>query len=234
MTSYEEAPDDERIVTRFTYASGIKEAIAKYYNGDRFASFGLVMGDGRLPSPFQLAREYAICVISKLRQLCVEKVWTAIGAENKVAQAVEESFYVDDFLKSETSEEEAIDMVAKMRKLLQNWGFNITKWASNSRKVLETIPEQHRAKDVTGIDLQNDKLSKEHVLGVKWCAESDSLEFSAKTVSKIATRRNILSVVSGIYDPLGICSPYTLQAKLILQSLCREKMGWDDPIPAQS
>ena len=45
------------------------------------------------------------------------------------------------------------------------------------------------------------------------------------------TRRGILSVISLIYDPLGILSPIVLSAKIILQELCRQHLSWDDPIP---
>lgn len=34
-----------------------------------------------------------------------------------------------------------------------------------------------------------------------------------------------------MYDPLGFAAPFILNAKLILQDLCRNKYGWDDKIP---
>ncbi|KAK3745377.1 hypothetical protein QZH41_001405 [Actinostola sp. cb2023] len=38
-------------------------------------------------------------------------------------------------------------------------------------------------------------------------------------------------MTSSIYDPLGFISPYVLPAKFILQDLCRQGFGWDDPVP---
>ncbi|KAK3745818.1 hypothetical protein QZH41_005681 [Actinostola sp. cb2023] len=38
-------------------------------------------------------------------------------------------------------------------------------------------------------------------------------------------------MTSSIYDPLGFISPYVLPAKFILQDLCRQRFGWDDPVP---
>lgn len=46
------------------------------------------------------------------------------------------------------------------------------------------------------------------------------------------TRRGILSTVSSFYDPLGILAPVVFTAKRILQDLCRNRLGWDDVIPA--
>nr|XP_039264270.1 uncharacterized protein LOC120340083 [Styela clava] len=45
------------------------------------------------------------------------------------------------------------------------------------------------------------------------------------------TRRGILSTVSSVYDPLGFVAPVILEGKIILQSLCKDVSGWDDPIP---
>lgn len=44
------------------------------------------------------------------------------------------------------------------------------------------------------------------------------------------TKRQILSLVSSIYDPLGMVAPFVLQAKIFLQDLCRQRV-WDDEIP---
>ncbi|XP_028314842.1 uncharacterized protein LOC114470696 [Gouania willdenowi] len=45
------------------------------------------------------------------------------------------------------------------------------------------------------------------------------------------TKRGILSVVGSVYDPLGFLSPFTLPAKLIMQELCKNALGWDENIP---
>ena len=50
---------------------------------------------------------------------------------------------------------------------------------------------------------------------------------------KDLTRRGILAVVSSIYDPLGLAAPFVLTAKILLQDLCRRKLGWDDTIPGE-
>lgn len=37
-------------------------------------------------------------------------------------------------------------------------------------------------------------------------------------------------MVSSIYDPLGICAPFTLKPKLLLQEVCKQKLSWDDSL----
>ncbi len=45
------------------------------------------------------------------------------------------------------------------------------------------------------------------------------------------TKRQILSAVSTLYDPLGFLSPIVLSAKRILQELWLVGVDWDQPIP---
>ena len=40
-----------------------------------------------------------------------------------------------------------------------------------------------------------------------------------------------LPVISSIYNPLGLVSPYLLKGKKILQNLCYDSLGWDEKIP---
>ncbi|XP_028413969.1 uncharacterized protein LOC114536827 [Dendronephthya gigantea] len=39
-----------------------------------------------------------------------------------------------------------------------------------------------------------------------------------------------LSVISSVYDPLGFAAPFILPVKILMQHLCRRKLGWDDLI----
>ena len=47
----------------------------------------------------------------------------------------------------------------------------------------------------------------------------------------VYAKRGILGIVASIFDPLGILSPSILEAKLIIQSLWAENVGWGDQIP---
>lgn len=147
---------------------------------------------------------------------------------SEAVETVKRNFYVDDCLKSVSNEQEAIQLVDELRRLLAAGGFRLTKWLSNSRHVLDSIPESERAGSVKTLDL--DHLPIERALGVHWDVQSDTLGFKIAIKEKPPTRRGILAIVSSIYDPLGFASPFVLKAKALLQELCRKGLGWDDAI----
>ena len=133
-----------------------------------------------------------------------------------VVSTVLKNFYVDDCLKSLPSAAVAIKHVEELRRLMLRGGFNLTKWISNDREVLESIPVEARAKGVKDLDLDNDVLPAEKALGVSWFVETDTFGFKVNIKEKPCTRRGILSVVSSVYDPLGMAAPFILPAKLLL------------------
>ena len=151
----------------------------------------------------------------------------------KVTSVIKNAFYVDDMLKSFPSVSEALEVCKDTKDMLATGGFNLTKWVSNSRTVIESMPEQDRSKEIKNLDLEQDNLPEERVLGVQWDVQDDKLSFSYNEVERAPTRRNILSTMSMLYDPLGLVSPYILKARIILQDLCRRKTGWDDVAPPE-
>jgi hypothetical protein len=141
------------------------------------------------------------------------------------------NFYVDDCLKSVATEKEAVALVAELKGMVAHGGFNLTKWTSNSPAVLRQIPAADHSKKIKERAL--DAPLEDRALGVYWHVEADRLGFKAQIMDKPLTKRGVLSMLSSVYDPLGMAGPFVLRAKLIMQDLCREKMGWDDSIKPQ-
>lgn len=150
----------------------------------------------------------------------------------QVFEIIMYSFYVDDCLASVASEQEAISLYKDLKNICAKGGFHLTKWISNSRGVLASIPEEERAKEVKDLDLDHDSLPVERALGMRWCVQSDTFKFSIIIQERPLTHRGILSTVSSFYDPLGILAPVVFTAKRILQDLCWNRLGWEDVIPA--
>ena len=113
------------------------------------------------------------------------------GAE--VANTLRRNFYVDDVLKSASTEDKAIDLAKDVKAVCRNGGFNLTKFVGNTERIINSIPDEHRAENVKSLALGQDKLPTERALGVIWCIESDTFNFRIELKDKPCTRRDILS-----------------------------------------
>ena len=59
--------------------------------------------------------------------------------------------------------------------LCASGGFHLTKWVSNSRVLLGSIPE--RAAEVNNLDLEHNEVPVERALGVQWCTSTDIFRY---------------------------------------------------------
>ena len=78
---------------------------------------------------------------------------------------------------------------------------------------MNKIPACDRTKTLTSIDLNKNALPCEKALGVLWRVETDTLGFDVQATSRPCTYRGLLSIMSSVYDPLGLLSPYVLRQK---------------------
>ena len=145
-----------------------------------------------------------------------------------------DNFYVDDGLVSLDSVDDATNVISEAVAICKKANVRLHKFTSNSKQVLDTIPNSEKAEAVKDLDLQssNSILPIERALGLKWCTESDTFKFSAvqsRNEQKV-TKRSILSTTASLFDPLGFLSPFTLLGKQILQSICKTNANWDDPV----
>ena len=163
---------------------------------------------------------------------CANKSLRKTADDNKqkydpnVIKTVHRNFYVDDSLKSVPTVEQAVQLADQLIQLLKEGGFRLTKFMSNCREVLASIPVEERANPSMNLDL--DQLPIEHALGLHWNAETDIFQFKVVPANKPPTKRGILSVVSSLYDPLGFLSPFVLPIKVLLQELWRLDVHWDE------
>ena len=91
---------------------------------------------------------------------------TAVGNEAESGRAAAttllNNFYVDDLLKSVVNINIAKQLVKDVISMCKPGGFNLTKFVSNSKELLQSIPEQQRRqgtkdKDLSSGDLPTDK-----------------------------------------------------------------------------
>ena len=125
-------------------------------------------------------------------QICLKRA----GEDNKenfskdAVNAVNKVFYVDDFIKSVNTVEEARSLANEVTSLLAEAGFRLTKWMSYSRDVPSVIPEEEQAGP--NLDLDVDNLPAERTLGVQWDVEKDVFLFTVREPNQPPTKRGIL------------------------------------------
>ena len=155
------------------------------------------------------------------------------------------SLYVDDLVCGADSEHEAQELFETSRRLLRSGSFNLRKFKTNSPQLQEVInkveggrqsdcPEETYTKSTVGPQCPPHS-GGQKILGVYWDIPSDSFLFNFDEVASLAsrvepTKRNIVSVVSRFYDPLGIISPITVRFKIFIQKLCDSVAEWDQLI----
>ena len=75
-----------------------------------------------------------------------------------------------------------------------------------------------------------------NVLGLVWDTIDDTLSLTQKSLDiehSPVTKRQVLQQSSKSFDPLGIASPVTVRAKLLLQTLWQKKISWDKPLSSE-
>ena len=93
--------------------------------------------------------------------------------DNEVVNSVNDNFYVDDFLKSFATVNQATELVRQISSLLSEGGFRLTKWVSNSEEVMSAIPLSERSDKGCCLSLPSGA-AFERALGVKWNTTTDT------------------------------------------------------------
>lgn len=150
--------------------------------------------------------------------------------------AIKNSHYVDDFLWSTDSPEEAIKLASEVHFIHSQAGFNLRNWRSNSQSVLNGLSTNSVDNKCLNII---DSLEPEKVLGIFWKSSDDTIIFKISSSIlespiflgiKDPTKREILKILMSVYDPLGLVGNFIMHLKITLQEIWRSGVGWDDPV----
>ena len=137
--------------------------------------------------------------------------------QSDLLEELREDIYVDNYLGGADTEEEAIQKYEQASTILASAGLQLSKWNTSSKSV-----SNHFGK--AEVDSHS-----EMVLGINWVALSDIFYFEGISHKHAfcSTKRSVLSVLSRLYDPMGIISPVILVAKILFQTIWRQGFDWD-------
>ena len=125
--------------------------------------------------------------------------------------------------------ESAMKLQDSIKAVLSEAGFEIRKWTSNNPELVERLPANFR-ETTDEMTIKSDDYSIK-TLGVKLNPNPDHFSFIAKLDKKTPSiKREILSEVTPLFDPLGWLSPTTIQFKSFVQLLWMDRLGWDEAL----
>ncbi|KAK2578857.1 hypothetical protein KPH14_012604 [Odynerus spinipes] len=153
------------------------------------------------------------------------------GASYPIGATVTKTdFYMDDLLTGANTEEEICQIRSEMIGLLAKGGFELRKWSSNCKQVLDGLTTQSSADSVMILEDESDIST----LGIRWEPSTDMFSYEIPRHLKAArvTKREILSRMSRIFDPLGLLAPVIVTAKMLLQKIWALKIKWDESVPS--
>lgn len=165
--------------------------------------------------------------VKTLKQLAIDES----DKYPEAARILREDFYIDDCMSGSDTVAEAIRISQDLKNLLSRGGFQLKKWSSNNAEFMQSLKLNERSTKAH-LNLQVDGVIK--ALGVQWNLGKDNFEYNLNLQpildDSIITKRNILSDIQQLFDPLGWIAPCIVLAKILIQKLWLEKADWDEDL----
>ncbi|XP_063383582.1 uncharacterized protein LOC134669897 [Cydia fagiglandana] len=162
----------------------------------------------------------------------------AIDNRDKYPDAVYDihhNHYMDDYVASYETEDELLRVSQQVRDSHAEGSFYLRGYASNSTRMLASVePELHAAQGPTHLGE-----GQPTVLGMTWDPRTDTLGYNTKMLrvpeavklqERPPTKRELLSAIMSIYDPMGLIAQYVISAKIIFQRVWTKGTTWDAPL----
>ncbi|XP_062710822.1 uncharacterized protein LOC134288907 [Aedes albopictus] len=155
----------------------------------------------------------------------------------RAAEAIINAHYVDDYLDSVDTIDEAVELVKDVKFVHAQGGFDIRNFSSNSSEVLQRLGEAENVNDKSMVlDKPPDT---ERVLGMVWKSTVDVFTFDTTlkddltkllAVGDTPTKRQVLRLVMSLFDPYGFIAHFIIHGKILMQHIWRTGTDWDEKI----
>ena len=123
---------------------------------------------------------------------------------------IERCMYVDDGLVSRATTAEAVQSAVEAMEILKPADFELRGWSSNCEEFRTQL------RDRAGVDVGSDETT---VLGLRWDPATDLLRHTelaghSGEYPVQFTKRNLLSILAGVFSPLGLAAPFVVAGKI--------------------
>ena len=145
-------------------------------------------------------------------------------SNTEIKQVITSNMYVDNLIITDNDPAKISATANAVTSELQRGGFELREFTSNTPEVMNRLA------------IENDKQAEStsvKLLGYSYSTVDDKLTLKKELTlnRKAATRRQILSAISEIYDPIGIANPVTINFKLLMRSIIEKRVKWDETLP---
>ncbi|XP_075158049.1 uncharacterized protein LOC142231320 [Haematobia irritans] len=149
------------------------------------------------------------------------------------AHILRRCMYVDDVLTGYHDVDTAVESRDQLIRVLSSAKFELRKWTSNELAILESLSADHL---VDAKLLEFVEASSSKPLGIRWNAQLDLFYFEMKPIERKSrfTKREVLSAIARLFDPVGWLGPVIIVAKIIMQQVWLDKIGWDESLLLQT
>ena len=140
--------------------------------------------------------------------------------DTSIGSIISNNFYVDNLIQTSNDPQELLSDFHKISNELVKAGFRLRDCTCNA-SVLSNLDSNLVSKSETV-----------KVLGYVYNSRYDTLSIKVEQLdSTSSTKRKILSSISKIFDPIGFITPVLVNFKIFMQTLHRENLSWDKPLP---
>ncbi|XP_045498281.1 uncharacterized protein LOC123696254 [Colias croceus] len=128
------------------------------------------------------------------------------GAKYPLASSIaSSSLYMDDIAFSIPTECEAVSASQQLIDLFKGAQWDLVKWNSNSRNVLDNLPASHK---LLPSAVEFDKTVQHKLLGLHWSSVVDCFYFKITAPADVmCSKRSILSITARLWDMMGFVAP---------------------------
>lgn len=114
-------------------------------------------------------------------------------------------------------------MLSEAQSVLLDAGMVLSKWHTNSDFLVNEYNQYFESE--TGVT---------KLLGMYWNSAEDVFLFKGLDMDNkefIYTKRNVLSLIASLFDPIGLINPFVMYEKILFQEIWRLGLGWDEILP---
>lgn len=131
-------------------------------------------------------------------------------------------FYVDNYICTSSSFEELKEVYSKSVSRMEEGGFYLCSFNSNHPDLFQPMENGQRT--------SSHNCDDERVLGYFYNFKTDNLKLSDFELTPVNTKRDLLSNISKIFDPLSLYLSVTIRGRLLMRKTWEKKMQWDEEI----